>query len=58
MDVTGEPHRGVLTGDDMSRWRASYETPLSYEFCGHTIFKMGPWSQGPVQLQQLALLKG
>ena len=57
MDVTGEPHRGVLTGDDMSRWRASYETPLSYEFCGHTIFKMGPWSQGPVQLQQLALLK-
>lgn len=58
MDVSGEPHKGVLTGDDMAGWRASYDTPLSYDFHGHTVFKCGAWSQGPVQLQQLALLKG
>jgi len=58
MDVSGTPHKGVLTGDDMANWRASYDEPLSYDFNGHTIFKCGPWSQGPVQLQQLALLKG
>jgi gamma-glutamyltranspeptidase/glutathione hydrolase len=58
MDVSGEPHTGILTGDDMARWRASYETPLSYDFHGITVLKGGPWSQGPVHLQQLALLKG
>ena len=58
MDASGKPHRGVLTGDDMAKWRASYDIALAYDFCDHTIFKIGPWSQGPVQLQQLALLKG
>jgi gamma-glutamyltranspeptidase / glutathione hydrolase len=58
MDVSGTPHKGVLTGDDMANWRASYDVPLSYNFDGYTIFKCGAWSQGPVQLQQLALLKG
>ena len=24
MDTSGEPHRGVLTGDDMARWQAAY----------------------------------
>ena len=58
MDVTGEPHTGVLTGEDMARWRASYEEPLSYTFRGIDVLKGGPWSQGPVLLQQLALLDG
>lgn len=58
MDVTGEAHTGVLTGDDMARWRASYEDPLGYDFRGVTVLKGGPWSQGPVMLQQLALLSG
>ena len=58
MDVSGTPHRGVLNGDDMANWRASYDEPLSCDFNGYTIFKCGAWSQGPVQLQQLALLKG
>jgi gamma-glutamyltranspeptidase / glutathione hydrolase len=58
MDVTGEPHRGLLSSDDMARWRASVETPLSLDYAGHTVLKAGPWSQGPVLLQQLALLRG
>jgi gamma-glutamyltranspeptidase/glutathione hydrolase len=47
-----------LTGDDMARWRVPVETPLSVDYNGYTVFKGGPWSQGPVLLQTLALLKG
>ena len=57
MDTSGEPHYGVLTADDMARWRAHVEAPLSYDYGRYTVYKPGPWSQGPVMLQQLALLK-
>jgi len=58
MDVTGERHRGVLTGADMVRWQAYVEPPLAYDYGRYTVCKAGVWSQGPVMLQQLALLKG
>jgi len=57
MDVTGECHRGVLTGTDMARWQPRVEAPLSYDYGRYTVCKPGVWSQGPVLLQQLALLK-
>jgi gamma-glutamyltranspeptidase/glutathione hydrolase len=57
MDTSGEPHYGVLTADDIARWRAHVEAPLSYDYGRYTVYKPGPWSQGPVMLQQLALLK-
>jgi gamma-glutamyltranspeptidase/glutathione hydrolase len=58
LDVTGRHHRGLLTADDFARWSATVEDPLRYDYHGHTVLKCGPWSQGPVFLQQLALLKG
>jgi len=58
MDTSGEPHRGVLTGDDLARWQARVEAPLTYDYGRYTVCKAGPWTQGPVVLQQLALLKG
>jgi gamma-glutamyltranspeptidase / glutathione hydrolase len=58
MDTSGEAHRGVLTGDDMARWHAHIEAPLTYDYGRYTVCKAGPWAQGPVMLQQLALLKG
>jgi gamma-glutamyltranspeptidase/glutathione hydrolase len=58
MDVSGEPHSGVLTGADMGRWQARVEAPLTYDYGRYTVCKAGIWSQGPVTLQQLALLKG
>jgi len=58
MDVSGEPHRGALTGADMARWQAHVEAPLTYDYGRYTVCKAGIWSQGPVLLQQLALLKG
>jgi gamma-glutamyltranspeptidase/glutathione hydrolase len=57
MDVSGEPHGGLITGQDMAGWRASVESPLTYDYHGYTVCKTGPWGQGPVFLQQLALLK-
>jgi gamma-glutamyltranspeptidase/glutathione hydrolase len=58
MDVSGSPHRGVLSADDMARWQPTVEAPLAYEYGRYTVCKAGVWSQGPVTLQQLALLKG
>ncbi|MEX2479832.1 MAG: gamma-glutamyltransferase [Gammaproteobacteria bacterium] len=57
MDSTGAAHGGLLTGEDMARWRPSREAPLTYDYHGHTVAKCGPWSQSPAFLQQLALLK-
>ena len=58
LDVTGRRHRGLLTADDLAGWGASVEPPLACDYHGYTLCKAGPWSQGPVALQQLALLKG
>ncbi|GGB06310.1 gamma-glutamyltranspeptidase [Brucella endophytica] len=57
MDTSGKRHRGLLTADDMARWSASYEAPLTYDYHGWTVAKTGPWGQGPAFLQTLALLK-
>jgi gamma-glutamyltranspeptidase/glutathione hydrolase len=58
LDSSGERHGGLLTGEDMAAWEAGYESPLTYDYHGITLAKCGPWSQGPVMAQQLALLKG
>jgi gamma-glutamyltranspeptidase / glutathione hydrolase len=58
MDTSGQRHRGVLTADDMAKWTPHVEPPLTYDYRGFTVCKTGPWGQGPVTLQQLALLKG
>ncbi|HEX5190826.1 MAG TPA: gamma-glutamyltransferase [Streptosporangiaceae bacterium] len=58
MDVTGRPHRGLLRGSDIAAWRASVEEPVRFDFHGVTVCKTGPWGQGPVFCQQLALLDG
>jgi gamma-glutamyltranspeptidase/glutathione hydrolase len=57
MDTSGQRHRGVLTGEDIAGWEAHVEAPLTYDYGRYTACKAGPWSQGPVMLQQLALLK-
>ncbi|MGZ8648089.1 MAG: gamma-glutamyltransferase family protein, partial [Solirubrobacteraceae bacterium] len=58
MDSSGRRHRGLLSGDDLAGWQATLEPPVSLDYHGHTICKTGPWGQGPVMLQQLALLAG
>ena len=58
MDSSGMPHRGLLTADDMAAWAPTVEAPATYDYGRYTVCKAGFWSQGPVLLQQLALLKG
>ncbi|MBO9401793.1 gamma-glutamyltransferase family protein [Shimia sp. R9_3] len=58
MDVSEASHSAVLVPEDMANWRATYEAPLSFDYHGWTVNKTHAWSQGPVMLQALAILKG
>ncbi|HET9847104.1 MAG TPA: gamma-glutamyltransferase family protein [Candidatus Dormibacteraeota bacterium] len=58
MDGSGRRHAGLLTADDLSRWNARVEPPTQFAYGAATVHKTGPWGQGPVFLQQLALLRG
>src|SRR5512139_137695 len=54
-DESGHDHVGVLAAADLAGWRPGYEAPATYDWRGVTVCKAGPWSQGPVLRQQLAL---
>ncbi|HEY1275769.1 MAG TPA: gamma-glutamyltransferase [Thermoleophilaceae bacterium] len=58
LDSSGERHRGLLTADDMAAWSATVEPPVRLDYRGWTVCKTDTWGQGPVFLQQLALLDG
>ncbi|UCH38128.1 MAG: gamma-glutamyltransferase, partial [Candidatus Bathyarchaeota archaeon] len=57
-DVYGQEHHGLLTLEDFQRYHACFDVPVSTSYRGIDVFKCGPWSQGPVLLQQLNLLEG
>ncbi|MDQ3709394.1 MAG: gamma-glutamyltransferase family protein [Actinomycetota bacterium] len=58
LDSSGRRHTGLLTADDLARFQAPIEEPVCLDYHGYTVCKTGPWGQGPVFLQQLALLDG
>jgi gamma-glutamyltranspeptidase / glutathione hydrolase len=58
MDTSGKRNRGLLVADDIARWTPRVEPPLTFDYGRYSVCKTGPWGQGPVMLQQLALLKG
>jgi gamma-glutamyltranspeptidase / glutathione hydrolase len=58
LDTSGERHRGLLTGDDLAGWQPTVEAPVTGVYRGIEVCKPGPWSAGPVLLQQLGLLSG
>lgn len=53
-----EAHGGLLQLSDLASFRTRIETPVAVDYRGVRVFKCGPWSQGPVFLQQLRLLEG
>lgn len=57
-DDSGRDHAGLLTGDDLASWEASYEEPASVDVGDWRLVKMGGWTQGPALLQQALLLHG
>ncbi|MFL6068016.1 MAG: gamma-glutamyltransferase family protein [Gaiellaceae bacterium] len=58
IDAFSRDNGGLLTGDDMREWHATLEEPATFDYRGLTVCKTGAWGQGPVGLQQLALLSG
>ena len=58
MDGSGARHKGVLSAQDLAGWSASTEAPTTLDYHGWTVAKTGPWGQGPVLLQSLAILAG
>ena len=57
-DSSGSRHAGLLTGEDLAGYQAVLEKPTTLDYHGYTVCKTGPWGQGPVFLQQLAMLQG
>jgi gamma-glutamyltranspeptidase/glutathione hydrolase len=57
-DSSGRRNPGLLTANDLAAFEAPFEAPESLSYHGWTVYKTGPWGQGPVLLQQLALLEG
>ena len=58
MDGLGRRHRAFLRGPDMALWQASFEEPTTLDLGRFRFCKTGPWGQGPVLLQALAILWG
>ncbi|HVU74052.1 MAG TPA: gamma-glutamyltransferase [Mycobacteriales bacterium] len=56
IDAFSRQHDGLLGGDDLVSWRATVEDPVTLRHAGWTVHKTQSWGQGPVMLQQLALL--
>jgi gamma-glutamyltranspeptidase/glutathione hydrolase len=48
---------GLLDAADLAGWRATLEPPATIDYRGLTVCKTGAWGQGPVALQQLAVLE-
>ncbi|HUX85968.1 MAG TPA: gamma-glutamyltransferase family protein [Chloroflexota bacterium] len=58
LDASGRTHRGLLRYEDFASYRTNLEPPVGLDYRGYQVYKCGPWCQGPVFLQQLALLEG
>ncbi len=48
---------GLLTLQDLARWKVRIEEPLSTRYEGITVYKLPIWQQGPVMLQALNILE-
>jgi gamma-glutamyltranspeptidase/glutathione hydrolase len=49
---------GWLTADDLASYQSEIAPPVRTTFGGMDVLTCGPWCQGPVLLQMLALLEG
>jgi gamma-glutamyltranspeptidase/glutathione hydrolase len=57
-DASGSAHTGLLSYEDMAEWHATVEDPISLNYRRLDVHKCSSWTQGPVFLQQLAILEG
>ncbi|MFK5635173.1 MULTISPECIES: gamma-glutamyltransferase family protein [unclassified Ornithinimicrobium] len=54
----GQVLPGVLSGQDLADFEATWEDAVTLDVAGHTIAKTGPWGQGPTLLQVLQMVDG
>jgi gamma-glutamyltranspeptidase/glutathione hydrolase len=57
-DSTGRRNPGLITKEDLQNYATRVEKPVTANYRGYDVFKCGPWTQGPVFLQQLTILEG
>lgn len=48
---------GLITMDDLARWKPLEEEPLMVSYKGIDVYKLQQWTQGPVMLQALNILE-
>jgi gamma-glutamyltranspeptidase/glutathione hydrolase len=48
---------GLITADDLARWRVKIEEPVMTTYRGIEVYKLTTWVQSPVMLQALNLLE-
>lgn len=53
----GQVAPGVITGQDIADFSATWEPAIVREYRGHEVAKTGPWGQGPALLQVLGMLE-
>jgi gamma-glutamyltranspeptidase/glutathione hydrolase len=58
IDAWCQSQGGLLRASDLATHVTRIEEPLSIDYRGHTVYKCGPWTQGPYALEALQLLEG
>lgn len=48
---------GLFTEEDLANWKVKIEEPLMTNYRGIDVYKLQPWTQGPVMLQTLNILE-
>jgi gamma-glutamyltranspeptidase / glutathione hydrolase len=56
-DKEGLTNYGLLTVEDFAEYESRIGEPVSVNYRGYDVYKCGPWTQGPVFLQQLNILE-
>jgi gamma-glutamyltranspeptidase/glutathione hydrolase len=55
-DSSGRAHAGLVTGQDMADFEATWEEPVTLDWHGYSVAKTQAWGQGPALLQTMRLL--
>ncbi len=58
IDAWSRANGGLIRYDDLATHTTRIEEPVSAEYRGLTVYKCGPWTQGPYLLEALQILDG
>jgi len=58
LDEWSQANGGLLRYQDLATHVTRVEEPVTADYRGYTVYKCGPWTQGPYLLQALRLLEG